>query len=149
MHSKLIKLTICSLLFLFGSSAAYSCSCNYPEVHERLKSSDIVFLGRVLDIAPLFVKDQRKDEWWGIEAIASLKVEKQYKGNKVSKIKVYWMRDIFGPGDCGELPLVKGERYLIFSDRKKKGRYIVDQDCSWSTFAKDSKEDVKKLDLSK
>lgn len=145
MRPKLIKLTIFLHLFLFGFSAAYSCSCDYPEVNERLKASDIVIVGHVSDIALLPVKDRRKNDFWGVEAIATVEVEKQYKGKKATKIKMYWARDIFN--DCGELPLIKGERYLIFSDRTIKGRYVVAQDCSWSTFAKDSKEDIKILDL--
>jgi hypothetical protein len=142
----LINLTVCSLLFFFfGALAAYSCDCNYPVVAERLKRSDIVLLGKVIDIAPIPEKGQSIDEW-GVEALASLNVEKQWKGEKVSRIKVYWMRDILS--DCGDLPLVKGEKYLIFIDRKKD-RYIVYQDCTWSSFAKDSGEDIKKLNLIK
>jgi hypothetical protein len=123
-------------LLAAASSTAYSCSCADPTVREKFRTSDLVFVGRITDIqaAPsnsdMFVYT------------VTLHVEKKWKGAAKSDVRVLWAYD--RPGWCNDLPLAKGQRYLIYTSREK-GSYGVYPDCGTNYLAETRSQEIAKL----
>ena len=129
---------------LLCSPEAYSCSCADPSAREKFRSADLVFVGQAVDYNEAPSNDH------AINYIVTFKVEKRWKGPKGSEITLAWMFD--SPGMCNDLPLVKGERYLIYSGRQtvnykghKKEELIVETDCGPNHLAKYHEKEIRKL----
>ena len=73
----------------------------------------------------------------------TIDVEKRWKGPTKNQIEVAWGFD--SPGMCNDLPLVKGERYLIYTKQSEHG-YTVNPDCGTNYTAKFHSDEIKKLD---
>jgi len=133
----IVQTALALTLLMFSASIAYSCSCADPSIREKFRAADLVFVGRVIDFkdAPPL-----KDSIFVYSV--TLKVEKIWKGTRKPEITVLWAFD--RPGWCNDLPLIKDERYLIYTGREKEG-YGVYPDCGPNYFAKYHTEEIKKL----
>lgn len=127
------------LLTAFSTSIAYSCSCADPSVRQKFRMSDLVFVGQVIDYT-----DAPPTKEASVMYSVTLKVEKQWKGAKKPEIKVWWGFD--SPGMCNDLSLVKGEKYLIYTNREKDGYGGVEPDCGTNYRAKYHEKEIEQLD---
>ncbi len=123
---------------LFGSSIGYACSCSDPSIRAKFRGYDLVFAGTVVDY-----KDAPQTINPNFISLATLKVDKQWKGGNSKTIDVLWGFD--AKGMCNDLPLIKGERYLIYTSREKDG-YGVYPECGANYVAKYHEDEIKKLD---
>ena len=123
-------------LLMFGASAVYACSCADPTVREKFRKSDLIFVGRVIDI-----RDAPPNSDMFVYSV-TLHVEKKWKGATKSNVTVLWAYD--RPGWCNDLPLSKGEQYLIYTSTEH-GFYGVYPDCGTNYFAKTHGEEIAKL----
>jgi hypothetical protein len=133
----IVQSALALTLLMFSATIAYSCSCADPSIREKFRASDLVFVGQVVnfkDAPPL------KDSIFVYSV--TLKVERQWKGTRKPEITVLWAWD--NPGMCNDLSLVRGERYLIYTNREKEG-YGVYPDCGTNYLAKYHAEEIKKL----
>lgn len=136
MFGALLKTILVATLLASSATEGLTCSCAHRSTREKFRQAELVFVGSVTDVRPSTSADPMF-----IYAV-TLSVEKQWKGPTISKIEVLWAFD--NPHMCGDLPIVKGERYLIYADRAQ-GNYVVYPDCSPSGFAKDREEEITKL----
>lgn len=122
---------------LFGTLSVYACTCAEPSVREKFRRADVIFVGELVGLA--FVNPSITQYVFSIQFI----VEKYWKGAAGRELKVLFKFD--RPGWCGDLPLTKGERYLIYADQGKEGlnTYV---DCGPNRIAKHVPEELKKLD---
>jgi hypothetical protein len=123
-------------IVLVGGSYSYACSCADPSIRQKFRSSGLVFVGTVTD----FERAPKNDK----EFVYSVRlhVERQWKGTRQKEISVLWAWDI--PHMCNDLPLIKGERYLIYTSRED-GAYAVYPDCGTNYFAKYQSEEIATL----
>ena len=131
------RFAIAIAIGLLGCSSAFACSCAEPSVRQKFRASDLVFVGRVTDFKDSSTRD--KDFFY----LVTLNVERQWKGTRQKEIKVLWWFDT--PGMCNDLPLIKGERYLIYTSRDGDNFYAVHPDCGPNYFAKYQAAEIAKL----
>jgi hypothetical protein len=132
----LSKLTISLAVGLLVSSSAFACSCADPTVRQKFRTSELVFVGTVTDF-----KDAPRNDNAFVYSV-TLKVERQWKGTRQKEITVLWSLD--SPGMCNDLPLIKGERYLIYTSREDNN-FAVYPDCGTNYFAKYHAAEIARL----
>ena len=130
------KLTILVAVFSLLRSSALGCSCADPTIREKFRSSSLVFVGTVTDF-----KDAPKNDQAFVYSV-TLNIERQWKGSRQKEVTVLWAFDI--PNMCNDLPLIKGERYLVYTSRDQ-GSYAVYPDCGTNYFAKYRSAEIAKL----
>ena len=123
-------------LVIAGSSVVYGCSCGDPSVRQKFRSSDLIFVGEVENISDAPGKHDL------FLYSVTLKVEGQWKGSGQSDVNVLWAFD--NPGMCNDLPLTKGQRYLIYTSLEN-GFYGVYPDCGANYFAEGRSAEIAKL----
>ncbi len=117
--------TLLFLLLAFGSSLAYSCTCDLPSQRERFRKANAVFVGEVLELkkrSEIGTTDNLKDFPYQV----TFRVEKQWKGKRQSEVTA--LSDYEELGLCNDLYLEVGKRFLIYAPRKN-GRLIVYAKC--------------------
>jgi hypothetical protein len=117
-------LFVCSLLCL-GATAAYSCTCLQISHRKEFRQSDVIFSGQVisitedrsyrppkLQVSPIIQKriDSTK------RYLVNFKVERKFKGQAGKEIP---LTSYESDGPCSGMTFTKGERYLIYADRKE------------------------------
>jgi len=129
------------LLAVSSVSTAYSCSCNDQSQGEKFRKADVIFLGQITAVSEH--KPISKDDYFN--SSVTFKVEKQWKGSKKSAISVLFGADV--PGMCGDMPLVVGQRYLIYAFHEKD-ELTSYADCGPNVRAEDAKSEIKNLNSS-
>ena len=134
-------------LFFLPSPKALACSCAEWSISEKFRRANLVFVGHVIEI-----KDAPGNDGLIVRHV-TLKVEKRWKGSGGATVTLAWGIDM--PGMCNDLPLVMGERYLIYSSRqtvmyqgRKRKELTVRPDCGPNYLAKYHEEEIRKLDSS-
>lgn len=137
------------ILLLFCSSLTYACSCTEPNLLERFRAADTVFLGEVVQFTELTETEYKKltenDSNKDLKLISNqvtFKVEKQWKGKRQSQITTLASFDI--PGMCKDLDLSVGKRILVYAPRKS-GQLVIHRDCGPSRTAEYAKDEIKRL----
>jgi hypothetical protein len=133
-----MKLIIRAMLIMFalaiGTSFTYACSCANPSVREKFRNADAVFVGYLLSI-----KDSNVEEF---PHSIKFRVEKHWKGVAGNNVTVLFAFD--NPGWCGDLPLTKGEQYLIYAYHQKEG-LVTYIDCGPNRIAQNVPDEMRKL----
>jgi hypothetical protein len=133
---KLMRSAALVAVVLVGGYHSYACSCADPSIRQKFRSSGLVFVGTVIDF-----KDAPQNDKTFLYSV-TLHVERQWKGTRQKEISVLWAWD--NPGMCNDLPLIKGEHYLIYTSRED-GAYGVYPDCGTNYFAKYHADEIAKL----
>jgi hypothetical protein len=107
-------------------------------VREKFRDADVVFPGQALEIEEEVATDN-----YSYPTGVKFKADRYWKGNAQNAQIIYFGFD--NPGFCGDLPLAKGERYLVYAYRKK-GRLVTQIDCGPNRNAKYAEDEIKKLD---
>lgn len=128
-------------LIAFSSTLAFSCSCSSGTQDERFERAKAVFLGEVTAFKKRTEKLSKDFDFYPFDV--TFKIEKQWKGEKLSEIFALASHD--WEGMCGDLDLRVGERFLIYAFRRG-GRLLILRDCSPSREAKYAKDEIKRLD---
>jgi hypothetical protein len=134
------RLIIFVVLVIFGSTAAYACSCADPSQRERFRKSNSVFLGEVLEYRQLRDDEPAFDTSFVYRV--TFKVEKQWKGKRRSTISA--LAGFDDPGMCGDLDLSVGKRILIYAPRKRR-ELLIYRDCGPNRNAGHAKDEIKNL----
>lgn len=137
----IVNFSTAFILLTFGSSLAYACSCGDPSLRQKFRSSDAVFVGKVIEFKdrPDFKSVEELNEFF-YEVI--FKVEKQWKGERRSEIKAF--ADFDTPGTCNDLDLSVGKRILVFAPREH-GELLIYRDCGPNRSADHARDEIKKL----
>ena len=140
----IFRSTLLLLLVAFGSSLAYSCSCEIPNQRERYRKANAVFVGEVLELKerPRVETSENLNDF---PYQVTFRVEKQWKGKRQSEVTA--LSDYENLGMCNDLYLEVGKRFLVYAPRKN-GRLIVYAKCGPNVPANNeyTDEEIEKLD---
>ena len=125
-------------LVTLSAPEVFACSCASFSVREKFRHSDVVFLGKVVEMTPF---EPTKDFPLAIHLVR-FEVEKSWKGDVGREVTA--VADIDIPVMCGDLNLAVGESYLIYAPREK-GRLRVLTDCGPNLNAKHAGREMKQL----
>lgn len=130
----ILQLSLVLAALIVGTSSVLACSCADPSVREKFREADVVFVGQLVSIS-----DSNVDEF---PNSVMFNVKERLKGAAERGITVLFGFD--NPGWCGDLPLTKDERYLVYAYHEK-GRLVTSVDCGPNRIAKYVPDEIKKL----
>jgi hypothetical protein len=119
---KVFGLAVAAVLLCLSAREAPACSCGEFSVRQKFRSSDAVFVGRVVELTPF----GPTKEFPLAMHLVRFEVERRWKGARGREVTA--VADFDSPGMCGDLKLEVGGRYLIYAP-SEKGRLRVYADC--------------------
>ena len=127
---KFFQISLCLLLFIFGTSAISACTCNWYSHRKDFRKAKAVFVGSVLSVEQDFslpsIPEEIKDFKAQITEQVKLKVEKSWSGNKQSEITIW---SFSYPHSCGGFRFNKGEKYLVYVFATKGNLLFTETSC--------------------
>jgi hypothetical protein len=138
LKKKLFGATLVAFLLCLFAREAGACSCREQTVREKFRSSDAVFVGKVIELTPV---EPTKDFPIAMYLV-KFEVERSWKGARGRVVTA--VADFDQPGFCGDLKLAAGGSYLIYAPREK-GRLRVLTDCGPNMHVGYAGEEMKRL----
>lgn len=125
------------LILMMRAGEGYACDCAEQTVVKKFNKADAVFVGEIVEVSSNYGS-------YFIQSV-KFKIEKQWKGKKANEIIVLVGIDI--PGMCGDMPLNKGKRYLVYAYKDKKEKQLVTHaDCGPNIEANHAGREIKLIE---
>lgn len=128
------------LCIVFGSLAAYACTCADPSQRERFRKANSVFLGEVLEFQEFQKGEPAFKDFFFYRV--TFKVERQWKGERHRTMTA--LAGFDEPGMCGDLDLSVGRRILVYAERDQ-GYLLIGRDCGPNRYADYADAEIKNL----